>query len=154
METPEHRCLISSEEAEEEPYKPLGASLSARQPHGPLSASVTLSYNHYAKQINSMTSRLKADFRKVSLTLGQSYVRSSEIETYSAEGRIKTSDRTQLFAGIKYDEAEENDLEETSAGVLYQSQCWGMELTYIRKPDDYSIYVKVTLLGIGGVGIN
>ncbi len=140
--------------AEEKPYKPLVAELSATQPNGPLSASLSLTYDHYEKYIDSMTSNLKAAFRRVSIEVGQSYSRSSDIETYSTEGRFNISDRTEVFAGLKYDEAEESGLEETSVGLIYNKQCWGLKLTYVKKPDDYSVYVEFNLLGLGGAGIN
>ena len=137
-----------------EPYRPFEASLSARQAGGPLSMSAALRYDHYRKQATSMSSRLKFDHDRFGIEVGQEYNREYEIETYSVDGMLRVSDRLELLAGLKYDEAEEGDLEETSAGVLYQSQCWGIKLSYVRKPDDYAIYVEASLLGIGGAGIN
>jgi LPS-assembly protein len=41
---------------------------------------------------------------------------------------------------------------ETSFGIVYQSQCWSVDLEYRVEDDDRSYQVKFYLLGLGSVG--
>ena len=41
---------------------------------------------------------------------------------------------------------------ETTYSIKYQPQCWSIKLEYNDQPDDKSIAVLFTLLGLGDVG--
>jgi len=140
--------------AEDEPYRPISTNLSLMQPSGPATLSLGFTYDHYDRQIRSMNSRLKLQFKRVYFEAGQQYNRQSEVETYSADAGLKVNDKLKLLAGMRYDKEEEDGLEEVSAGLNYQSQCWGIRLTYVKKPDDYAVYMQLTLLGLGEARFN
>ena len=140
--------------AEDEPYRPISTNLSLMQPSGPATLSLGFTYDHYDRQVRSMDSRLKLQFKRVGFDAAQQYNRQSEVETYSADADLKVNDKLKLLAGVRYDNKEEEGLEEVSAGLNYRSQCWGIKLTYVKKPGDYAVYVQLTLLGLGETGFN
>jgi lipopolysaccharide assembly outer membrane protein LptD (OstA) len=135
---------------DEDNLLPLAINLNARQPQGPFSISHASSYDHYDRQATNMTTRVNMHLKRLSMYAGQQYDRAGEIDVYTTGGTYKASDKLELFTNLSYDELDEGDLEEARAGFDYKSQCWGLRVTYTKRPDDYSFYVRATLLGIGG----
>jgi hypothetical protein len=140
--------------AEEDPWLPLGVDLSARQPTGPVSVTSSLSYSHTEDRLESMDTNASLEFSRLGLTGGQHYDRAGHVESYSGRVSYKASGAIEVFAGTRYDASEEKGLEETSAGTRYMSQCWGVKLTYVKRPEDYSVFIEARLLGIGGFDFN
>lgn len=72
-------------------------------------------------------------------------------ESISFNFRLKVSDKFTSFA--KYERnIIDNQRIDTIVGILYETQCWSLELRYIDEPDDRTYQFSINLLGLGEFG--
>lgn len=76
---------------------------------------------------------------------------SYEYEQIKATLNLKLADEWYFSMEKHYSIMEEFDIESRYT-VSYSPQCWGVRLQYIDKPDDRSIAVYFSLLGLGEIG--
>jgi LPS-assembly protein len=127
------------------PLLPLRVDLSLLRP---LEARAAVEYDLYEGLINQADSSLRLALWRVSLLAGQSYSRVSNVTLYSLLGSLKATRDLTLKGGIKYD-SQGGGIRELTAGLNYLAQCWGVEAEYIKKPDDFNIFLRISLKGLG-----
>jgi LPS-assembly protein len=132
------------------PYKPLSLDLSLRSA---VSLTVSAAYDHYDSKLNSVSSGASVRFRGSALSASYNYTRNTGVRVYGMNLRQAITRALELEAGIKYDEADEGGLEEFKSALKYMGKCWGVELTYVKRPDDFTVFLMVSLAGLGEFGV-
>jgi len=77
---------------------------------------------------------------------------SQNVESLFTELRVKVNERLSLQGRYEYD-FEENNKILSGIGFSYDSQCWGLEVDFTDKSNDTNVEFKITLRGIGGIGL-
>jgi LPS-assembly protein len=133
---------------EDRPLLPLRLDLSVQRP---LNVKASLQYDLYEGFITQADSSLGLEFWRLSLSAGQSYTRSANVALYSLLAGLRASRALTLRSGIKYD-SQGGGIRELIAGLTYLAQCWGVEVDYVKKPDDFNIFLRISLKGLGSFG--
>jgi len=146
----EHRRDLGDSTTESRPLSDLGMELNF-QPHPYVSFQARNRYSTYSgwKQMNYDLS-LK-DWRGDSLTFGYRYTLDS-IEEINAELRAAITDRLTGRFVLRLDRFN-NRTVETTVGLFYSKQCWGVGVDYTRTHDDENVMLKISLAGLGMLGI-
>jgi LPS-assembly protein len=75
----------------------------------------------------------------------------NETESISFNIRLKVSDKFTSFAEYERNIFDDQRID-TIVGILYETQCWSLELRYIDEPEDRKYQFSINLLGIGELG--
>ncbi len=116
----------------------------------PLNLKLDTSYNPNSgdfEQINYSAS-LKAG--RVGFSFGQRYSKDDEILFYRSSISLPVTSRLALNSALWYD-AKRGGLEDLKLSANYSAQCWGINISFNRRPDDYSILFLVELKGLGTI---
>lgn len=135
---------------EDNPFLPLQVDMALRRP---IALGLALAYSHEDERISTLSTRAAARFRKTLIKADYSYTYSTNVEVFGVEVTQGVTSALEVRAGARYDEAEEGGFEEVTSAVRYTSSCWGAEVSYVKKPEDYSVYLKLSLLGLGDFGV-
>ncbi len=87
---------------------------------------------------------------RTSFSVGQRYSRRDEILFYTGGFSMPLTRRWSLSSTAWYD-ARGEGLRDLKVTTVYSAQCWGLRLTYNRRPDDYSIFLVIELKGLGSM---
>jgi LPS-assembly protein len=85
--------------------------------------------------------RLSAEYR---------YTQDSE-ESIIVDAAVKVTGAVSLTGQFEENLLDNQNLK-TGVGILYQSQCWSVDLTYLEEGDDKSINFMLRLQGLGALG--
>lgn len=132
------------------PFGPVTLDLSLRRA---VLLTASVAYDHYDDKLDSVSSGASARFGGSELSASYNYTRETGVRVYGINLRQALTRALELEAGIRYDEADEGGLEELRSGIKYMSGCWGVELTYVKRPDDFSVFFMVSLAGLGEFGV-
>jgi hypothetical protein len=113
------------------------------------SLSATGSYNAYDHAVSSHTETVSFAESAVSLRLAHTFIQGAA-ESLTGEGGLTLS-RWKLQATVSRDIQNKKNTQEEYI-VHYTSQCWGLSLTYIAMPGDYSYKAMIDLKGLGSRG--
>ncbi|MGW8272466.1 MAG: hypothetical protein ACWGN7_03640, partial [Thermodesulfovibrionales bacterium] len=89
--------------------------------------------------------------RAIQASHGQRYDRENRTLFYTGGLNVQLSRKVALSNTIWYD-ARGGGLRDLSSSLTYTSQCWGVTVTYVKQPGDYSILFGFELKGLGGFG--
>ena len=108
--------------------------------------------NNSLKIWNSKGDRLSMDYR---------YTRASEdtaddgIQSVSLDGVVSVAGRLKIRAGHEHNLYDDQAIE-SSIGISYQSQCWGVDFDYAVEynddTDNHKFTIQFNLLGLGNLG--
>lgn len=116
---------------------------------GPLNARIGAAYDHYVHGLSTSHMGAGLVYETFHLNMGHGYDRVELVETYTMDAGVRLSRAWELSAGARYDEKDEGGFEQTSASATYTSQCWSAKASYIKRPDDYTVFMSMSLLGLG-----
>ncbi len=111
-------------------------------------------YRKYGKQSGwrEMNYDLRiSDWRGDSLTFGYRYTQDS-IEAISMDLKAAITERLSGRFIVRLDQLNDRTVENT-VGLMYTEQCWGVGVDYTRTHDDQRIILKLSLTGLGMLGI-
>ena len=91
-----------------------------------------------------------ASLLKTGLTFGRQYSKSSDVVLYSLSVTRDFSTLS-LGSGISYD-TEQEEMTNFTADAGYRGQCWGMRVSFVQRPDDWSVFFTLELKGLGAFG--
>jgi len=77
---------------------------------------------------------------------------SEDIESLYGSLRLKLPFRFTAYASNEYD-VEESERIETILGLLYEAQCWSLDIRYEDESDDQEISFLFRLYGLGAIGL-
>ena len=126
------------------PFRPLKLELGIRRP---LSLRLTSHFDVYDGNFETIDSDLSLNISKITFSASQSYDRENDITYYKAGLGIHPFKPVSLGMRIWYDE-KEKEVQEFSADLKYLKQCWGFDLQYVKRPDDFSVTVLFELRGL------
>lgn len=114
--------------------------------------SASASYNHVRDSLDSAYTGITASVASLDISAGQTFDYLDDVETYVMDAGYALSSRWSVGAGMRYDQKDDEGFEEKSASLGYLSQCWALKIVYIERPEDYSVSVRASLLGLGSGG--
>jgi LPS-assembly protein len=132
------------------PFSPISAELELT-PADPVSLKADAQWSVYdAAFVGHNISGQLQDGRGDQLSFEYRYVRDSE-ESIIVNARVKATGTVSLTGVFEENLFDDENLK-TGVGILYESQCWAVDLTYLEEGDDKSINFMVRLTGLGALG--
>jgi LPS-assembly protein len=137
------------------PLTPFQLDLAIRKTH---MLTTAITYDTYEKHINTANTTARFHLPRTMVSASQNYTWTrtggSDTTLYTLNINYSATQNLQINGGVSYDSeyTESDRFRELTSSVRYTSQCWGLELLYIKTPDDYGIFINVNLLGIGESG--
>ena len=138
-----------------EPFRPVFARLQITPGrHFRLSADADWSVYDNEPVSHSLLSRI-SDNRDDVLTIEHRYTRETDedagdgVNSLVVDGLLRLTRPLSLIARYEYDFYADEDLE-TTLGILYDAQCWSLDLRYTRDVDEIMYAFEIRLKGIGG----
>ncbi len=101
------------------------------------------------EQINYSTSLRLFD---IGFYISQRYSKRDDILSYTGGVDIPITKKLSIKSGIWYN-AKGEGLQDFVVNAVYSSQCWGLTLTYNKRPDDYSLFLILELKGLGSIKV-
>jgi LPS-assembly protein len=133
-------------EEPERPFETLELEMTLKRP---FYFTATANYNTYDGRMEEMSSKAVFSYRSTSLTAEQTLSEPTDVETYRLSVLQRVTSSLAFKGKASYDSSEEEDLEELALSLIYQSQCWGVTLSVVDEPDDFGVFLEVSLLGLG-----
>ena len=115
----------------------------------PLSLKLDAALNVYTGKIENFNSDLLMNILTVQVSFGQRYNRITDVNTYVAGIGLHPFKPLYLEGKIWYD-VQESEVQELALILKYMSQCWGIGLEFINRPDEFNVLVRVELKGLTG----
>jgi hypothetical protein len=113
----------------------------------PVSLRLDTTYDVHEGKLDSINSDLSFQISKGTLRVGQRYNKLEDVSFYRAGFDLNLSKRWYASGMIWYD----NDMKEIrdiTIGLKYSSQCWGVDLQFIKRPHDFTFSIMFDLKGI------
>jgi lipopolysaccharide assembly outer membrane protein LptD (OstA) len=126
------------------PFFPLLFDIGIKQP---LPMRLGAAYNVHTGDIESVNSDVAIKIAEITLQAGQRYNRLNNVNTYVAGIGIHPFTPLSMNGKIWYD-AEQQETREISLNLLYVSQCWGINLGFVKRPDDFTVSFLIELKGL------
>lgn len=126
------------------PFQPLKLEIGIRKP---FSLKLEADYDVNSGTIDTVNSDLSVHILNTSFSVAQRYDNENDITYYNTALAIHPFSPLYLEWRVWYDQ-EEKEVREFSTDLTYLSQCWGIHLQYVKRPDDYSIMVMFQLKGL------
>ncbi len=132
------------------PMSDIGMELDLK-PHSYLSFAARNKYSPYSgwKEMNYDLGI--SDWRGDKLTFGYRYTRDS-IQEINMDLKAVITERLSGQFVIRLDQFNSQTVENT-VGLVYTEQCWGVGVAYTKTHDDERIMLKISLAGLGMLGI-
>lgn len=118
----------------------------------PFDLEMDLSFDPYSLALESMNYTTAFNLYKVDLSLGQRYKRTDDILTYTGGIRIPFTNRFSVDSSAWYNGNGEG-LREQSLNAVYTAQCWGLTLSYRKRPADHSFFMTFEMKGLGNFSL-
>ena len=141
----------------DEPFTPVVAEgkLSSKR----TDFSINASYDVYDTIITETIASVKFNGKKGFVGLGKNFRRSTELDQFTAEAGLnspvkiyKKSFPISLSGKLWYD-MNGNGVQQLDIRSVYTSQCWGLIVSFTRKPDEYQVFFGFQIRGIGTAGM-
>jgi len=141
----------------ERPFTPILAegSLSTKK----LALSVNASYDTYDRTVTETISSVSFSWDRGVVGVGKNFRRSTKLDQYSIEAGTKSplnifgkSLPLELYGKTWYD-LKGAGVQELNLKTIYRSQCWGITVSYTKKPYEYQIMFGIEFRGFGSIKI-
>jgi LPS-assembly protein len=126
------------------PFLPVLFDVGIKQP---LPLRLGAAYNVHTGEIESVNSDVSMKIAEITFQAGQRYNRLNNVNTYEAGIGIHPFTPLTMNGKIWYD-AEQKETREISLNIIYMSQCWGINLGFIKRPGDSSVSFLFELKGL------
>ena len=113
----------------------------------PLPLRLGTAYNVHTGKIESMNSDVSMKIAEIAFLAGQRYNRLTNVNTFVAGIGIHPFTPLSMDGKIWYD-AEQKETREIGLNITYTSQCWGINLGFVKRPDDFSVSFLIELKGL------
>jgi LPS-assembly protein len=126
------------------PFLPFRLEIGIRRP---VSLRLDTSYDVRTGKLESINSDLGMNLYNTMVSIGQRYNRQDDISTYVVGIGLHPFKSLYTEGRIWYDE-NENRLSDISLKIIYSGQCWGMNMTLVKRPGDFTAAVMFELKGV------
>lgn len=130
------------------PFMPLNLELSLRRP---VLFRTSITYDVQEGFISSADTEVSFALSRATVQARHNYRKGEELMLYALEASYRVGRFLSLNGGVQYD-SEAGGLRELLGGFLYDGQCWALKLDYVKRPNDYSILMSITLKGLSSLG--
>ncbi|MEW6067881.1 MAG: LPS assembly protein LptD [Nitrospirota bacterium] len=130
--------------SEDKHFLPTSLEISVKRP---VFLRLDTSYDTYTNRFEDLNSDLWLKVSDTTFSVGQRYSREDNITFYNAGIGFHPYKPLYMDGKIWYD-AEEKEIEEISVLIKYESQCWGINMDIIKRPDDFIVTVMFELKGL------
>ncbi|MBM4128994.1 MAG: LPS-assembly protein LptD, partial [Nitrospira sp.] len=113
----------------------------------PLELRLDATYDVHEGKVEGVNSEMRFKLSETTLFFGQRYNRQEDITVYKAGVEFRPSKPWNLRGRIWYD-ASEKEVQDITLEANYISQCWGLFMTFNKKPHDFSVSIRVDLMGL------
>ena len=127
------------------PFLPFKLEIGIRRP---ISLRIDANYDVHTGRLESINSNLFMKISKTTISTGQRYNRKNDITFYSAGIGIHPYSPIYMEGKLWYD-AKEQEVKDITINLRYISQCWGVNMEFIKNPDDFSLAIMFELRGLG-----
>jgi LPS-assembly protein len=114
----------------------------------PVSLRLDAAYDVHQGKVEGINSDLSAKLSDITISAGQRYNRQNDIMFYTTGIDLQPYKSLHLEGRLWYD-AEEKEIKDITIRAKYLRQCWGLTMSYMKRPDDYTITVMFELKGFG-----
>jgi LPS-assembly protein len=126
------------------PFQPLLLEVGLKRP---LSLRLGAAYDVHTGQIENIYSDLSANIFGTVVSVGQRYNRPEDIQTYVA-GIVLHPYKPLFMDGSIWYDAEKQETRDIAFNIKYMSQCWGVNVGFVKSPDDFSVKFLFELKGL------
>ena len=141
----------------DKPFTPLLAegNLSSKR----TSFSINASYDVYDRIVTETIASVKFNGKKGFVGLGKNFRRSTGLDQFTAEAGINSpveiygKSLPVSFSGKLWYDIKGNGVQQLNISSVYTSQCWGLIVSFTRKPDEYQVFFGFQIKGIGTAGM-
>lgn len=115
---------------------------------GPASLRLDVAYDAYGGKVEGINSDLSIRLSDAIISTGQKYSRKNDISFYRTGVKLHPYKTLHLEGRLYYD-AQEREVKNIAINTRYMRQCWGINVGYIKKPDDFTVKLMFELKGLG-----
>ncbi len=113
----------------------------------PVSLRLDTSYDVNTGKLESINSDLWMKISETTISAGQRYNRQDDTHFYTASMGLYPYKPLYTEARLWYD-AKEKKAKEIAMNIKYTSQCWGVNMQFIKRPGDFTVALLFELKGI------
>jgi LPS-assembly protein len=113
----------------------------------PVSLRLDVSYDAHQGKADSVNSDFSMNVSGINLSAGQRYSRIDDITFYTAGVDFQPYKSIKVDGKVWYDSID-NEIRDITVHAKYLQQCWGINMAYIKRPDDYTITLMFELRGL------
>ncbi len=113
----------------------------------PVSLRLDTSYNVHEGKLESINSDMRFKVSQGAIWVGQRYSKLEDVIFYKAGFELNPSKPWYMRGRIWYD-AKGKKFGDITLNLRYMSQCWGVNMEFIKRPHDYTFSVMFDLKGI------
>lgn len=113
----------------------------------PFSLRFDTAYNVHKGKLESINSDLRFNISRGAIWAGQGYNRLEDVIFYKAGFELNPYKPWYMRGRIWYD-AEKKEVRDIAIDLRYSSQCWGVNMGFIKRPHDFTFSVMFDLKGI------
>lgn len=126
------------------PFLPFKLELAIKRP---VFLRIETTYDVHEGKLDSINSDLRFSVSKGVISAGQRYDRLEDIIFYNTGFELTPNKSWYMKGRIWYD-AKQKQVGDITMNLKYSSQCWGVNMEFIKKPHDYTFSVMFDLKGI------
>ncbi len=116
----------------------------------PVTVKFDASYNTYARRFDVFNTALRMENKKGFVALGERFDRSASIRFYTMEVGHDIV-RSLSFLGRMWYDTKGSGLRELKTEFRYTRQCWGIRMTFVKKPGEYQTWINIEFRGLGSL---
>jgi hypothetical protein len=114
----------------------------------PVSLRLDASYDVNAGRLDSINSDLWMKVSGMTIAAGQRFNRENDIDFYNASIGLYPYKPLYVEGRLWYD-AKEREVRDVTVTLKYTSQCWVLNMEFIKRPGDFVVAVMFDLKGFG-----
>ena len=114
----------------------------------PVSLRFDANYDVNVGRLDSINSDLWMKVSEVTFSAGQRYNRQNDISFYNAGIGLSPYKPLYMEGRLWYD-AKEREIKDVTVTLKYTSQCWVLNMEFIKRPGDFVVAVMFDLKGLG-----
>ena len=126
------------------PFLPFRLEVGIRKP---LSLRIDSTYDVHKGKLISINSDMYFRISKAAISAGQQYNEPEDVSVYKIGFDLYPSKLWNINSRLWYD-SKSNTMRDFTVNVKYISQCWGVNISFNKRPGDYTVAVKFDLKGI------
>ncbi len=130
----------------------------SKRPFGPLKLDTKLlrplhlranaSYNYYEKEITEANSEISFKVYNIDFSVGERFSKENDIFFLTGSMGFHLLKNLRVNTNVSHD-LKGGGLRQFGMNALYSKQCWALDVHFIQRPDDYSVFFIVELKGLG-----